>query len=296
MNATQTPATPGQGPEQQALREALAGLTASVARLGVARGLPYAAVEEMLRLAFVQAAARAHPGLPEHRKVSRISTTTGLNRREVTRLVNQQERGAAPRSRSRASEVFGHWRSQPLYCGEDGQPLSLARQGSQPSFETLAHAITRDVHPRSLLDELCRLGLAQWDEVADTVTLVRETFVARGDLAQQLGFLGDNVGDHLRAAVDNVLGGDDRLHFEQAVFADGLTAESIASVRPAISAQWQTLLQSLIPALEARVEADATNQPAPSGRFRVGLYTYQEGAAAPMPAPPLVVARAKRRI
>ena len=173
MNTTNAPATPDQGPEQQALHEALAGLTASVARLGVARGLPYAAVEEMLRLAFVQAAARAHPGLPEHRKVSRISTTTGLNRREVTRLVNQQERGAAPRSRSVASEVFGHWRSQPLYCSEDGRPMSLPRQGSQPSFETLAQAVTRDVHPRSLLDELCRLGLAQWDEVADTVTLVR---------------------------------------------------------------------------------------------------------------------------
>jgi len=55
---------PGTGPEQQALHEALAGLLASVARLGVARGLPCAAAEEMLRLAFVHAAARAHPGCP----------------------------------------------------------------------------------------------------------------------------------------------------------------------------------------------------------------------------------------
>ena len=90
MNPADEPTAPDLSPaqslESQALHEALAGLMASVARLGVARGLPYAAVEEMLRLAFVQAAARAHPGLPEHRKVSRISTTTGLNRREVSRL------------------------------------------------------------------------------------------------------------------------------------------------------------------------------------------------------------------
>jgi hypothetical protein len=44
-----------------------------------------------------------------------------------------------------------------------------------------------------------------------------------------LGFLGDNVGDHLRAAVANVLG-DTGLHFEQAVFADGLTAQAIAAM------------------------------------------------------------------
>ena len=298
MNLIDDTNPPGQGPEQslesQALHEALAGLMASVARLGVARGLPYVAVEEMLRLAFVQAAARAHPGLPEHRKVSRISTTTGLNRREVTRLVNQQERGAAPRARSLASEVFTHWRTQPPYVGADSQPLPLPRQGPAPSFETLAHAVTRDVHPRSLLDELCRLGLATWDEVADTVTVARDAFVPQGDSVRMLGFLGDNVGDHLNAAVDNVLS-NNRLHFEQAVFADGLSAASIESVRPAVRAQWQALLQALVPALEARVEADAATTPAPQGRLRVGLYTYHEGAAAPSPAPPAVAARAKRK-
>ncbi len=294
MNPTNASSPPDQGPEQQALHEALAGLMASVARLGVARGLPYAAVEDMLRLAFVQAAARAHPGLPEHRKVSRISTTTGLNRREVTRLVSQQERGAAPRSRSVASEVFTHWRTQPPFCGADGQPLPLPRQGRAPSFETLAQAVTRDVHPRSLLDELVRLGLAGWDEAADSVTVAREAFVPQGDSVRMLAFLGDNVGDHLSAAIDNVLS-DNRMHFEQAVFAQGLSAASIDSVRPAVRAQWQALLQSLVPALEARVEADATTVPAPQGRLRVGLYTYHEGAAAPTPAPPTVAARAKRK-
>ena len=292
-----TPDSTGPGAEQQALQDALAGLMSSVARLGVGRGLPYAAVEEMLRQAFVQAAAQAHPGLPEHRKVSRISTTTGINRREVTRIVQQQQTREVPqRPRSLASEVFAHWRTQAPYRGEDGQPVRLPRQGAL-SFESLSQSVTRDVHPRSLLDELVRLGLAQWDESSDQVSLQRETFVAPGDLSRQLGFLGDNVGDHLRAAVENVLGGEDRLHFEQAVFADGLTAASIASIRPQVHAQWQALLSALVPALEARVAADANQQPSPQGRLRVGLYTYHEGAAPDVPLverarPPV---RAKRK-
>ena len=299
MSSTEDPAsTTGPAPEQQALQDALAGLLASVAQLGVAQGLPYAAVEEMLRLAFVQAAARAHPGLPEHRKVSRISTTTGINRREVTRLKAQQlAPRALPRSRSLPSEVFAHWRTQPPYRGADGEPRTLPRLGAAPSFETLAQSVTRDVHPRSLLDELVRLGLARWNEAQDTVSLLRQTFVARGDQVRQLGYLGDNVGDHLRAAVENVLGGSDGLHFEQAVFADGLSAESIASVRPAVHAQWQALLGALVPALETRVEADAQLTPAAQGRLRVGLYTYHEGAATapaePQRAGPPV--RAKRK-
>jgi hypothetical protein len=287
---------PGPGTEQQALQVALAGLLASVARLSVARGLPYAAVEDMLRLAFVRSASDAHPGLPEHRKVSRISTTTGINRREVSRLVQQQLlRADTPPPRSPASEVFAHWRTQSAYRGANGQPLVLPRHGAAPSFETLAQQVTRDVHPRSLLDELVRLGMAQWDEAADTVSLQRETFVAPGDLARQLGFLGHNVGDHLSAAVDNVLAGSQRLHFEQAVFADGLSAESIESIRPAVHAQWQALLQTLVPALEARVEADATHQPAPRGRLRVGLFTYHEGAATAPPERSAAPARVKRK-
>jgi hypothetical protein len=297
MNTPDTPdPTPGPDPEQHALQVALAGLLASVARVGVASGLPCATVEEMLRLAFVQAASAAHPGLAEHRKVSRISTTTGINRREVTRLTLLKQAGhGAPRSRSAASEVFTHWRSQAPYVNASGQPLALPRQGAEPSFETLAHAVTRDVHPRSLLDELRRLGLVEWNETDDTVALAREIFVPQGDRARQLGFLGDNVGDHLRAAVDNVLS-DDRTHFEQAVFADGLSAASLASIRPAIRAQWQALMASLVPALEALVAADAAQQPTPQGRLRVGLYSYQEGAATAAPtaiAAPRRVAKRK---
>jgi hypothetical protein len=90
------------------------------------------------------------------------------------------------------------------------------------------------------------------------------------------------VGDHLRAAADNVLA-DDHLHFEQAVFADGLSPASVASIRPAVRAQWQALLAALVPALEARVEADADLPVDQQHRLRVGLYTYQEATAPAAP-------------
>jgi hypothetical protein len=291
--------------EQQALSDALAGLLTPLAQLAVARGTPFAEVEELLKQAFVTAASQAHADLLPHRRVSRISTATGINRREVSRLTQQQSRDAV-RGRSLASEVFGHWRTQRPYRGRDGQPRVLPRQGSEPSFETLAQGITRDVHPRSLLDELCRLQLATWDETTDTVTLVREAFVPQGDRVHKLNLLGDNVGDHLRAAVDNVLGSD-RTHQEQAVFADVLSPESLVHVRPLVQAQWQALMAALIPALEARIALDAELPAAASGplwRMRIGMYTYQApiadapaaadalAAAAPQSAsvPPLPVA------
>ena len=267
-----------------------------MATLAVAQGAPLAAVQDLVKMAFVDAAQRAHPVLPAHGAVSRISTVTGLHRREVARLM-QIDRTAVPTRRSPASQVFTRWQSDPALKNRRGEPLALPRQGPAPSFEALVQGVTRDVHPRSLLDELCRLGLSRMD--GDTVHLVSgAVFVPEGDAARMLAYLGSNVGDHLRAAVANVVA-DKPPHFEQALFADGLSAASLASVRPAVRAQWQALLKTLVPDLEARVEADSGLPPTEQGRLRVGLYTYQEGAESPpaaaQPTPAAAVPRAKRK-
>jgi hypothetical protein len=276
---------PATDAEPQALQDALRAVLAPLAQLAVAQGLPYAALEGALKQAVVQAAAAAHPQVAPQRSVSRISTATGINRREVTRLV--QAGTAAPRPpRSPASALFAHWMSDPAYLDAQGAPRVLPRLGAAPSFETLAQAVTRDVHSRSLLDELLRLKLATLDEAADTVALLRGGFVPRGDRQRMLGFLSDNVGDHLRAAVENLLADGSR-HFEQAVFADGLSANSVRQLHTLIGPQWKALLEALVPPLEGWVRADAQQPEAPRHRVRIGLYAFDDlPADADSPTPP----------
>jgi hypothetical protein len=264
--------------EQQALLGALQAVLWPLARLAVARGLPYAAMEEVLKQVIVRAAAEAHPGLAPQRSVSRIATATGIHRREVTRLVQAPAQAPVARGRSLANEVFTRWLSDKAYGDDKGRPLPLRRLGPAPSFESLSHTVTRDVHPRSLLDELLRLKLAALDETSDIVTVRQDGFVPSGDLARMLGFLAGNIGDHLSAGVENVLA-DGRRHFEQAVFADDLSDESLESMRPLITAQWKGLLQALVPELEKRVQADEALAPAQRRRIRIGLYAYDEPTA-----------------
>ncbi|HEX6020217.1 MAG TPA: DUF6502 family protein [Burkholderiaceae bacterium] len=253
-----------------------------LATLAVQRGLPYAAVEELLRRAFIGAADAVHPDLLAHRKVSRLATATGINRREVTRLLGVLRDAQTPLPRrSLASEVFAHWMSNARYRDRRGAPRVLKRQGPAPSFDSLAQAVTRDVHPRSLLDELVRLQLAVHDGKRDTVALVRDAFVPRGDRVRMLEYLAHNVGDHLSGAVSNVLG-DGRRHFEQAVFADGLSDASVREAWQQVGELWKGLLASLVPALEAKVERDQAQDGA-THRLRLGLYTFDEDAARPTP-------------
>ena len=291
-----------------ALNSALRAVLGPLARLAVARGITHATLDELLKQALVVAADNSHADLPPHRRVSRITTATGIHRREVSRLITELREGvamAAPPARSHASELFTHWRTNPAYCDRRGSPAELPRQGPMPSFETLAQAITRDVHPRSLLDELLRLGLAALDAQRDSVRLLREAFVPQGDAGRMAAVLGRNVGSHLDSAVDNLLLGD-RQHLEQAVFADGLSAASVVEFRQLAGDQWQAVLDRLVPALEALVARDdaelaarattaatsaATTAGAPADtplparhKVRLGLYTHTDAPPAQAPA------------
>ncbi len=265
---------------EQAFSLALSRVLAPAARLAVSRGLPFAIAEEVFKRAFVEA-ARQVPADGAVPTVSSIAIVTGLTRREVTRLMQPASAAAGERP-SLANQVFTRWRAQRSLRDSRGHSKPLPRLGPSPSFETLAQSVTRDVHPRTLLDELCRLGLARVDAQTDRVHLVQDAFVPRDDAARMLGFLGNNVGDHLAASVANVLG-DERKHFEQAVYAHGLSDESIEVAKKLVNAQWRALMAVIVPELETLVEADgharqrnATHNA--QRRLRIGLYSFDEDA------------------
>jgi Family of unknown function (DUF6502) len=270
----------------QALLAALKRLLSPLATLAVSRGLPHAAVDELLRQAFVQAAYDAHPDLAAHRRSSRVSAATGLHRREVQRLLAAPDQPHKT-SRSVSAEVFTHWRSDKAYQTSDGTPYALPRMGPAPSFEHLAQTVTRDVHPRTVLEELLRLQVVDWHQASDTITLRHDGFVPSQDAARMAAFLADNAGDHVQGAVDNMLQGG-RRHFEQAVYADGLSAASVTEFKALVDVQWRGLLGAVVPALEAMVERDEkTKDDAVKHRVRLGLYGFD--AEDP---PPLIAAKA----
>ena len=262
--------------ELQDLLHALDSLLLPLAQLCVGKGVPIQATEERLRRAFVEAARQASEGANPQRLTSRLSALTGLTRREVGRIQALDE-PARPTTRSPLNELFTHWLSLPTYQGKDG-PLALPRQGPAPSFDSLAQSVTRDIHPRSLLEAMTRLKLVEWDEVSDTVHLAQSAFVPRGQWTQMMGFLGDNVGDHLRAAVTNVLGQGNE-HFEQALYADELSQTSLQTARRIVSEQWRRLMTEVAPQLEALMKADAEAGRPQDQSLRLGLYAWNQ----PMP-------------
>lgn len=276
MNAAKSPVSLGALTEvDEALLTAFRRVLGPLARLAVARGVRHAQLDELLRGAFVEAARKAHPDVPSHRAVSRVSAATGLHRREVTRLMAAE--GPEPARGSLATQLFTRWLSDPSLRKKGVAMRSLPRQGAAPSFESLAQSVTKDVHPRTLLEEVCRLGLATYDEKKDSVSLLRDRFVPDNDERRLFAFVGNNVGDHLSATVANVLNEGPR-QLEQAVFADELSELSIERLQPVVREQWQALLRELAPAMQKMLDEDEAEDRPRNQRLRVGMYAF----AAPM--------------
>ena len=249
-------------------------LLAPLARLCLANGMMFDKVEEMLKQSFIQEAHKLQPDQPQHGVVSRIAAATGIGRREVTRLLKERP-GRRSVKIPLASQVVARWSADPAYRAEDGSPASLPRQGEQPSFETLARSITRDMHPRSILEELLRLGVVSHDEATEQIALLQTEYIPGSDNAELLMFLGDNAGDHLASAVAN-LSKDAIQHHDQAIFADELSEESVKALSPLIMANWQRLRDDLVPAITACIEADHQQGRPQDQRIRVGLYSFSE--------------------
>jgi hypothetical protein len=203
--------------------------------------------------------------------VSRIAVATGLSRREVARLSELGAARAATKP-SPVEEIQARWLTRKRLQDADGQPRALPRAGKAPSFEALAQSVTRHVHPRSLLEEMLRLGLVRLD-ADDTVYLLQDNVAPTQDDARLYGFLGANVADHLAAAAENVVHRD-RRHVEQAIFADELSAKSAQAINTRVRELWSQLRADLIPDIEALIEADKAGQQPTHERVRIGLYTY----------------------
>lgn len=269
--------------EQQALLSVLEQLLSPIAKLCLAKGVSIQAAEEMMRRAFVQAATEDCADLNLTRLTSRISTMTGLTRREVARL-QSEDAPARPQTRSVATDVLTHWASQSDYVNKKGLPIRIPRTGDAPSFETLAASVTKDVHPKSILADMVRLGLVTHNANNDTVSVVDAIFVPKKDWPQMVGFIGTNVGDHLRAGVDNVLHGGSE-HFEQALLADELSEESLEAAKSMITNQWRDLLTQLGPQLQSLMDSDKSQGRPQNQQLRIGLYSFKSAMSTVQPGP-----------
>lgn len=225
---------------------AAAVVLAPLLRLLLASGVDYA-----------QLAARLKPLILEQARIellragradtdSALSALSGIHRKDVRAWREGALGERVAQEASIGSQVFARWVQDPQYRDRNRRPRPLPRHGAEPSFETLARSVTRDVHPYTVLAELARLGLVRVQLVkgVEMVLPNRDGFVPPAGSPEMLDLFGANLADHARAAVGNLLGQDPML--EQSVFADGISAESARALSDLARKLWAQARSEMI--------------------------------------------------
>jgi len=244
-----------------------------VVRLLMRHQIQLPSLLEMVKEVYVEEAERSFRLEEKSPSDSRIHVLTGVHRKDVRRIRNQEKGDdAAPPAVSLAGRIVAYWTGDLHYSDEKGVPLELPKKtdGDLPSFETLVAGICRqDIRPRTILDELVSLGVVEEDE--DSVRLNMDAFIPEQGFDEKCYYLGRNTSDHLTAAVDNVSGGEAPFP-ERSVYYDGLSKAAVDELKTLARVEgMKTLKKVNQQALKLKKSSGV-----PSERYRMnfGLYYF----------------------
>ncbi|MEM1047407.1 MAG: DUF6502 family protein [Pseudomonadota bacterium] len=268
----------------KAFSKAIQGLLRPQIRAMIAQGITAPALYRMIKQIYVDVADEEFRLDDQRSTDSRISMLTGVHRRDVRAMRNadRSDREAAEQKVTTIASVLGHWLADPDLIDADGRPVPLPRSDKTgPSFESLVQMVSRDIRPRTVLDELVRQKLVALDEETGMVRVRSDAFIGPGDQDQKVFFFAENVGDHISAAVDNLLADDPRF-MERAVFYNRLRSASVDEIE-AIARELGTDVLVRLNRLANERQASDKEDPDGTERFRFGVFFYREDEASEKP-------------
>ncbi len=260
-----------------ALLRAVRHLLRPLVKLLLRNGVPFPALSALLKEIYFEVASQDLAPDEKKQTNSQISLITGIHRKDVRRLLTDgTELEALHKTTSLAAEIVTRWISDPTFLNNRKQPAALARLasvGAERSFEFLASSISKDVRPRSLLDELLRLEMVTLDS-NDRVILNQQAFVPKAGSEAMAFFFGQNAHDHLAAAAHNLLS-KDPMFLEQGIFGDQLSATSVDKIAALVRDEWRKMVRKVVPHA-SRLDAHDAKSGKIDMRMRFGIYFYAD--------------------
>ena len=245
-------------------------------RFLLTQGITFTYLIDLLKAAYVSVAADEF-GLDGKKQTdSRISLLTGVHRKDVKRLAHETTAGSeAPANVSLGAQLVARWVSRPEFIDQNGQPVPLPRlasDGGLRSFEALVASVSKDIRSRVVLDEWLRLRVARID-AQDRVCLNVAAFIPENGFTEKLFFFGQNLHDHMAAAVHN-LSGPGQPFIERSVYYDELSPSSIKELAALSAELGMQALQAINRRAMELERSDAENKRPADLRMNFGIYFY----------------------
>lgn len=257
-----------------ALNAAMAKILAKLARIMLRNGLSYDNFSELSKHVFVEVAENEFPIDGRKISASRISTITGIPRKEVSRLLKLSWASDEDVSakRNRAARVLAAWQRDEQFHDRKGDPVNLSLEGS-PSFTELVRKYSGDLPVRAIADELQRVGAIE--SVEGKYRLTARAYLPSAGTAELFEMLGTDT-THLIDTIDfNTNRTDDQPSlFQQKVIYDNVPVEYADAFRKLSRRMGERLVEEMDRWL-ADHDRDRSPDVLGTGRAKLGLMLFQ---------------------
>lgn len=259
---------------RDALLRAVKQILRPLVRLLIHFEITFPTLRELLKSVYVEIAGELIEADGNPATHSRIYILTGVHRKDIKRLQQEDDVDTATPNLSLGGELIARWMGQPEYLDDRGNPRPLPRSGSDesPGFEQLVISASKDVRPRAVLDEWLRQGLVSIN--GDIVELNQQAFIPSANFENLCFYLGRNLRDHLGSAAHNLLEGQPPM-LERSVYYGNLSAESVRLLNETATRAGMDLLTRINKEAMRLHEADQGRDDA-RHRFTLGCYWYQQ--------------------
>lgn len=180
--------------------ESLEQLARPLVRYCLRHSIKFRELSDLLKRSFLRIAQEEIAQKKLAASASKLSVMTGLQRREVLRLLLAPESGE--NAANLITRIVGQWASDRRFCDKRGRPKALTFEGLQSDFARLVRVVSKDLSHHTVLFELERLGTVKRRQ--GKAVLVFPAHIPRGNIRAGLMMLAEDAHDLMCAVEENL--------------------------------------------------------------------------------------------
>jgi hypothetical protein len=263
-------------PSKPKYLETLKVLLRPVALFSLRHGIKTPEVLESLKSALVDLATEELSRRHEKTTKSKLAIMTGLQRRDVTRLLEAEDQTTAPHNIM--TKIIGQWRSHPDFS-KKGVPRKLTVSGAASEFFSLVQSISKDLNPYTILFELERIGAVKRQD--ELLELSVSSYNPRADLERSFSLVTGDTEDLIKCVEENVLETPEIPNLHIKTTYDNISSEDVPSIRQWIlkkGAEFHAEIRAFLGKLDKDLNPSLFNK---SGGTRVCVGSFSRIELAP---------------
>lgn len=233
---------------------------------------------ESVKVVLIETTAEELEGSNIPVNVSRLRVATGMHRRDVVRVY--RERAIHDFSGTLIQNVLGQWQQNREFLNKSRKPRVLSLEGDDCEFNRLVRAVSVDVHPSSVLDELVRLGAAVC--TIRGVRLEHRAFIPKGDPQAGYQLVSRDSEDFLAAVEENIFYTPNPPNLHARTEYDNVSDKDLPQIRSWLYREGSAFHERARNFL-SKFDRDLNPQPGKPGGARVVIGSFARTVPAPKP-------------